>query len=240
MSKTYLKGAIATLIAGVSVAYAEPAPMEARIVKVAVSPFVAFANANPLLVRIQAKAEKEAWEALTDDASPAQIMLFLEEHPGSAYETAAKRRLLDALESELATEPQAAPEQLPAPQAAAEPDTTPDATVSQAALPVDPPAVDDGIVRFTVPLFHGESHVAGKSLEQLIKSSPSFPPVEGLPEEYWKEQTCSNCHEWNQANLCEQAGFYLRDDGKGSLTKQHPYGGTFKQNLRDWAEGDCQ
>ena len=209
-----------------------------NVTPVAAAPSVLFSGSNPLLVRIQANAEQTAWDALDDDASPADIMIFLESYPGGANETAAKRRLLRALESELSTNPPEPDPEQPA-------DTTTeteqvDATVEQAALPLNAPAADDGIVRFTVPLFHGESHIAGKTLEELIAGTPNFPPVEGLPEEFWKDQTCSNCHEWTQANLCEQAGFYLREDGKESLTKKHPYGGTFKENLRTWATGDCQ
>jgi hypothetical protein len=67
-----------------------------------------------------------------------------------------------------------------------------------------------------------------------------FPPVEGLPESYWKDQQCSNCHDWQRANLCVQANTYLSDVGSENLTKQHPYGGTFKQNLRSWARGGCE
>jgi len=74
----------------------------------------------------------------------------------------------------------------------------------------------------------------------LIEGTPLFPPVEGLPESFWKEQECSNCHEWEAANLCTQANSYLSEAGSVNLEKQHPYGGTFKVSLRNWAAGGCE
>ena len=95
-------------------------------------------------------------------------------------------------------------------------------------------------VAFTVPLAAGAPDVAGASIEELIAGTAMYPPIEGLPESLWKEQTCTACHEWNQTNLCEQATFYLGEAGADSLGKQHPYGGSFKLNLAQWARGGCQ
>jgi len=95
-------------------------------------------------------------------------------------------------------------------------------------------------VTFSAPLSEGSSDIVGKTLEDLIAGTPLYPPVEGLPEEYWKTKECSSCHEWEQANLCTQANTYLSDAGAENLVKQHPYGGTFKLNLRNWAQAGCE
>jgi hypothetical protein len=98
----------------------------------------------------------------------------------------------------------------------------------------------DTSVSFNAALTSSEPAVNGKAIANLITGSPLYPPVEGLPESYWKEQTCKNCHTWEQANLCDQANFYLTEKGAVNLTKQHPYGGPFKQVLKVWAEGGCE
>ena len=95
-------------------------------------------------------------------------------------------------------------------------------------------------VSYAVPLVSEVPHISGKTIEQLAKGSPLFPPTEGLPEEIWKDQQCSSCHQWEKANLCDQAKFYVGDKGKPNLAKAHPYGGGFKQSLRAWAAGECQ
>ena len=95
-------------------------------------------------------------------------------------------------------------------------------------------------VFFGQPLATGARGIAGKSIAELIKGSPLYPPVEGLPESYWKAEACTNCHQWSQANLCDQATYYTTDTGTGNQEKQHPYGGSFKQNLRVWAQGGCK
>ena len=66
-----------------------------------------------------------------------------------------------------------------------------------------------------------------------------FAPVEGIPEELWKDQTCSNCHEWTQAALCTQGTTYTTASNERALSKEHPFGGVFKQGLRAWAGADC-
>ena len=95
-------------------------------------------------------------------------------------------------------------------------------------------------VSFSVPLAAGAAGVADFTIEDLIAGTAMYPPIEGLPDELWKEQTCAGCHEWNPTNLCEQATFYLSDAGAENLSKQHPYGGSFKLNLAQWARGGCQ
>ena len=76
-------------------------------------------------------------------------------------------------------------------------------------------------------------------MAEIVELSPMFPPVEGLPEEYWKEQSCSNCHEWTQAALCTQGETYVTANNERALAKVHPFGGVFKQALRSWASEGC-
>lgn len=93
---------------------------------------------------------------------------------------------------------------------------------------------------FSTPLTVGSPDITGQTIEELIAGTAKFPPIEGLPEELWVDHTCASCHEWNAENLCEQGNFYLGDAGVENLVKPHPYGGTFKQNLAQWAQGGCR
>lgn len=167
----------------------------------------------------QDSAEKAAWEAAQQSTTSEEVFAFLEKYPNSVFAKDAKAYMIDLLWKELAEE---APEQ-----SEAEAETT--ETEAEAT-----------VVRFNQPLSEGSADVIGKSLEELIASTPLFPPVEGLDEAYWKDQKCSNCHEWEQANLCTQANTYLSVAGAENLIKEHPYGGTFKLNLRTWAQGGCE
>ncbi len=89
-------------------------------------------------------------------------------------------------------------------------------------------------------LTFGNSHVRGKTIEELVAGSPQFPPIEGLPDELWKNQNCSNCHQWTADALCEQAQTYVKRPAAGNVAKQHPFGGGLKVNLRRWAIDGCQ
>jgi uncharacterized caspase-like protein len=95
-------------------------------------------------------------------------------------------------------------------------------------------------VFFDRPLDHGPPEILGRTIKEVTTLSPRFPPIEGLPEAMWKEETCSNCHDWNRGALCDQAKFYQREAAVRSLSKKHPFGGGFKQNLKYWADGGCQ
>ncbi|MEM7471967.1 MAG: hypothetical protein AAF340_11510 [Pseudomonadota bacterium] len=187
-------------------------------------------------------AEERSWAVLGDDPTALALQFFLENHPDGTYAAEATTRLAELTKGDIETTVEAEAEAETAPEEVVE--EVPEViirTVSASATAA--PAIQASVpkvVKFDVPLFHGESHIKGKTLKDLIAGSPLFPPIKELPEEYWKSQTCAACHTWTKVNLCEQAGFYLREDGKASLTKQHPYGGTFKENLRDWATGDCQ
>ena len=97
-----------------------------------------------------------------------------------------------------------------------------------------------GPVTFASPLESDLETISGRSLAELIEQTPLFPPVEGLPESYWKTQTCSSCHQWTQERLCTQANAYLSLTMQRSLTKQHPFGGVMKRALKSWATGGCQ
>ena len=127
--------------------------------------------------------------------------------------------------------------------AAKTPATDAAATAVPAAPPTPAPAAPPlaGVnVTYTAKLTAGGPPVEGHSLADLIKGSPLFPPIDGIPEEMWKGQHCSNCHAWTREALCTQAKTYLSSAGKRSLAIRHPYGGAFKQTIRTWAEQGCK
>lgn len=104
-------------------------------------------------------------------------------------------------------------------------------------VPVQPEA---GPLTFASPLASELEQINGLSFAEIITQSPAFPPVEGLPDSYWKDQACSACHQWNRERLCTQANTYLSLNMQRSLNKQHPFGGVLKRNLKSWAAGGCQ
>lgn len=175
------------------------------------------ATTHALSAQVAAQSEEAAeWDAARSSGQSAQVSDFIEKYPEGDFSNEARAFLIDLLWQELDGE-------IAAPAAT-------DSTSEQEVV----------TVTFTSPLTVGAPEIIGKSIEQLIQGAPLFPPVEGLPESYWKEQTCSNCHEWERANLCDQANTYLTDAGGENLSKQHPYGGGLKLNLRYWAQGGCQ
>lgn len=93
---------------------------------------------------------------------------------------------------------------------------------------------------YATPMQQGTAAILGLTIEEAANGEPLFPPIEGLPDEVWKDQPCAACHQWTRDALCTQANTYLTDAGQTSLQKPHPYGGTFKQNLKRWATGGCQ
>lgn len=82
--------------------------------------------------------------------------------------------------------------------------------------------------------------VDGKSISELIKGSPLFPPIEGLPESVWKDKSCSDCHHWTKEALCTQGATYTTAKGESALAKQHPYGGALKAALKTFALEGCR
>lgn len=117
------------------------------------------------------------------------------------------------------------------------------ASVAEVESPA-PPSVarqqEAGPVTYASPLVTELSQINGLSFAEIIEQTPMFPPVEGLPESYWKTQTCSSCHQWNRERLCTQANTYLSLNMQRSLSKQHPFGGVLKRSLKSWAAGGCQ
>lgn len=91
---------------------------------------------------------------------------------------------------------------------------------------------------FDKPIQTGIPELANRSIADLIKGSPLHPPIENLPDVYWKGKTCSNCHQWHKDNLCDQAKTYLADTA--AFSKPHPYGPAFKAALRLWAQDGCR
>jgi hypothetical protein len=93
---------------------------------------------------------------------------------------------------------------------------------------------------FKMPLTSGDAPLKGKSIEELVALSPLFSPIEGIPEELWKDQSCTNCHKWTKEALCTQGTTYVTAGNDEAVLKKHPYGGGFKLNLRAWADGGCK
>lgn len=91
---------------------------------------------------------------------------------------------------------------------------------------------------FDKPIATTIPEIANRSIADLIKGSPVHPPIENLPDVVWKGKTCSNCHQWHEDNLCDQAKTYLADTA--AFSKPHPYGVAFKAALRIWARDGCR
>lgn len=95
-------------------------------------------------------------------------------------------------------------------------------------------------ITFSAPLEFGAETIVGLSIQQIMtEASPMFPPVEGLPASVWEGQSCDNCHGWTREMLCTQGEVYINMDPERYQTKPHPFGGSFKINLRHWAQNDC-
>lgn len=96
-----------------------------------------------------------------------------------------------------------------------------------------------GPVNFDTPLATDTSDGAPRSIKQLAAGNPLFPPIADLPAEYWESKNCSDCHAWNRDNLCEQANFLANREAEAVQRIRHPYGGFFKDALREWAASGC-
>lgn len=167
--------------------------------------------------------EQKMFEAAQADPSEASWGAYLQSYPNGTFAEFAQQELA-ALREKNGNDPVGpggGPMDKPLPAPATEEVSTP------------------GIVTFDTPLLSEVPEVNGKSIAQLIDGSPIFPPIEGLPESYWKGQHCSNCHEWTRERICTQANTYLSLNMQRSLTKAHPFGGTLKRNLKAWAAGGC-
>ena len=96
----------------------------------------------------------------------------------------------------------------------------------------------DEVLRFDQPIPFGPYPLNGKSLKELTDTLPMFPPIEGLDESLWKKN-CRECHQWSQANLCQQASTYLQTP-RYALRVPHPFGGTIQIAMMRWAKSGCQ
>ncbi|WP_319005223.1 caspase family protein [Leisingera sp. McT4-56] len=97
-----------------------------------------------------------------------------------------------------------------------------------------------GPVTYASPLYSDIAEISGLTIAEVVTRAPSFPPVDGLPDSYWKGQSCGSCHQWTRERLCTQGNTYLSLNMQRSLGKQHPFGGALKQALKSWAAGGCQ
>jgi len=181
-------------------------------------------------------SESDMMARARDTGRPEDYRAYLSAYPDGVFVELARTELA-AIEAATAVAAAAAPAQ---PNGGTEP-ARPDEADPLAGKP-DPSEIrpDPATVAFESPLDVGASAITGKTIAQLIKTSPLFPPVAGLPESYWKNETCANCHKWTKDDLCTQANFYRTAAGEKNLGKQHPLGGSFKRNLRAWAEGGCK
>ncbi|OED49908.1 peptidase C14, caspase catalytic subunit p20 [Rhodobacteraceae bacterium (ex Bugula neritina AB1)] len=166
--------------------------------------------------------EQAMFEAAQQEKSKAAFEAYLMAHPGGRYAEMAEMEIA-ALAAGASLDPEAGGE---APTAAPEP-----AAVEMAEV---------GPVTYANPLHADVPEIAGLTLAEVMTRSPSFPPIEGLPDSYWKDQSCSNCHQWTRERLCTQGNTYLSLNMQRSLGKQHPFGGALKQVLKSWAAGGCE
>jgi len=168
-----------------------------------------------LLVRAQKSGSQADYEA------------YLEAYPGGVYAALARAEIAALVAAAPAADPAPADEPAPGIRFSAVPPAT-------ATAPVD-----DGRITFDSPLAAALPEIGGKAISELIDGNPLFPPIEGLPESFWATRTCTGCHQWERANLCDQGKTYLTPERAAMLKKEHPYGGAFKQAVRDWAEQGC-
>jgi caspase domain-containing protein len=171
------------------------------------------------------ETELKMFQAAQTDPSVASYQAYLQMFPSGTFAEFATQELV-ALKNNTSTDPVGTG--VPETKQAGVEDT----------VQSEPPSGSD-IITFTQALISDVPQVSGRSIAELIKSSPIYPPIEGLPESYWKDQKCSNCHQWTQDRICTQANTYLSLNMQRSLSKQHPFGGALKRNLKNWAAAGC-
>jgi uncharacterized caspase-like protein len=113
-----------------------------------------------------------------------------------------------------------------------------DPSGGQVAMADIPQLVTQGPITFDMPILFGDKALDGKSISQLIQGKPLFAPIEGLDKALWFNH-CTNCHQWNQDRLCEQAKSYTKPS-EYVLRIQHPLGTRFKVALGKWADNGCR
>ena len=174
-------------------------------------------------VQAPATSETDLMEAARSSGRIEDYQAYLDAYPEGVFAELVKIEIA-SLRAKASTDPIGPPEAKPA----AAPQTT------------EEDVTEDFVVFFDQPLQHGVPEIVGRTIMQVTEQSPLFPPIEGLPEAMWKSQTCSNCHQWTRDALCAQGSTYLKESGTRALKKEHPFGGSFKRNLRSWARADCQ
>jgi uncharacterized caspase-like protein len=223
-ARALLEASIADLGAGGQAAPAaeSPAPVIESPPAVAAAPAPAPTPAEPTPREEDLIAQAQATGALEDYEA------YLAAYPDGVFASLAIAEI-ENLRATAAAPPPGPALTLAAPEAAPEP--APHATA---------PDLGDQTITFLTPLAaRGFEPIAGRSIAQIIEGSPQYPPIEGLPDEVWKERQCMDCHQWTKEALCTQGQTYLTTSGEFALDKQHPIDG-FKQVLREWAAGGCQ
>lgn len=202
-------------------------------------PKVAIVEPEKPEAAVDTAAEQDLIGIAQASGKAADYQAYLEAFPNGTYAELADFELDIIRKKAARTDDEAEAEKLAEAKAAAEAEVA-KAEAEAAAVAAAAAALPPAELTFTSLLTTGGADIIGKSLEQLITGSPLYPPIEGIPEELWKGQQCSNCHEWTQAALCTQGKTYLTASNERALTKTHPYGGGFKQTIRTWAENDCK
>lgn len=107
--------------------------------------------------------------------------------------------------------------------------------------PADPMDKEPALSTLETALANPKLLSSTRSLTDFISNAaPNYAPMEGLPKELWAGQSCGACHQWDQARLCEQGQSYAANENLLANAGKHPFGGVFKERLRDWAAGGCQ
>ena len=173
--------------------------------------------------------------ARSGDRRAGRLQGLFKEFPAGVFASLAEAEIanLRAKSATAAAAPAPAPE--PVPEMEAEVAPRPSRSLRRST-----PVGAEGPITFLSPLTRGAKNLEGRTIAEIIEGSPLFPPVEGLPDEYWKDAKCSNCHDWTKEALCDQGQTYLSLKGQSALGKEHPLGGSFKATLREWAGGGCQ
>lgn len=164
-----------------------------------------------------AASEAELMEAARAAGTPEGYRAYLDAYPEGVFAELVKIEMaaLETRAGQAATPPAA-----PAPEAPAEP-TVPD-------------------IFFDQPLSQGSPQMIGRTITDITEGTPLYPPIEGLPDSAWKDQSCSGCHQWTRESLCDQGKTYVSDAGSRALQKEHPMGGAFKRVIKQWAAGGCR
>ncbi|PRY72474.1 caspase family protein [Marivita geojedonensis] len=178
-----------------------------------------------------AEDEQAMFEALQANPTLDGYRAFLDAFPNGTYSEFARGEVA-ALEAKTNVDPIG--EGVPA----VEPE--PEAETELALVTEQERSTVPTVIEYDTPLALPGTVLDGVALSNITGLSPLFPPIEGLPEELWKNATCASCHEWNKERLCEQSNVYLTLSGQKNLEKPHPFNGALKRNLRQWAAGGCQ